>query len=137
MSGKTNKNKYWVPDLKGNSVFLPGILTKMSPPNIVFEVNGEEIQMTLPPGHNFEDLFGECVDEQFQGVDNITTLTLINEGAVLQTLKSRYEREEIYTHIQKIVIAMNPFKLCPIYGADIIQKYYSNGANLPAHNYSI
>ncbi len=59
-------------------------------------------------------------------MDDIVHLDAISPGAVLSTVKQRYERQEIYTNVAQIVIAMNPFENLPIYTASHMKKYMAS-----------
>lgn len=80
----------------------------------------------------------EGYEDQLRGVDDITTLPAICEGSLLHTIRQRYHRQEIYTNVAKILIAVNPFQNLPITGDDYVQKY-RNGhpSDLPPHVYGI
>ena len=62
-------------------------------------------------------------DEDLKGVSNICDLTSISEGGLLSTVKTRYLRDEIYTNVARIVLAINPFKKLSIYDKSWILKY--------------
>jgi myosin I len=40
--------------------------------------------------------------------------TQISEDAILEALKGRYKRNEIYTYIGPVVLSVNPFKRMPV-----------------------
>lgn len=48
-------------------------------------------------------------------VNNLTTLMEIDEENIIQILKTRYNNDIIYTNIDDILIAINPYKNLPIY----------------------
>uniref|UniRef100_H3C3C9 Myosin XVA n=1 Tax=Tetraodon nigroviridis TaxID=99883 RepID=H3C3C9_TETNG len=67
------------------------------------------------------------------GVDDMTQLKDLQEGAVLQNLKKRFEREIIYTNIGSILVSLNPYKMYNIYGTDqlLLYKGCALGENPP------
>ena len=54
--------------------------------------------------------------------NNLTKLLEINKEGILNILKERYEQDTIYTNIDDIVIAINPYKTLPIYDYKLYQK---------------
>ncbi|XP_061761188.1 unconventional myosin-XV [Nerophis ophidion] len=57
------------------------------------------------------------------GVEDMTQLEEMHEGAVLQNLRKRFQREFIYTYIGSILVSVNPYKMYNIYGTDMVLKY--------------
>uniref|UniRef100_UPI003AABF6A0 unconventional myosin-XV-like n=1 Tax=Centroberyx gerrardi TaxID=166262 RepID=UPI003AABF6A0 len=57
------------------------------------------------------------------GVEDMTQLEEMHEGAVLQNLRQRFERELIYTYIGSILVSVNPYKMYNIYGTDMVLHY--------------
>ncbi|XP_074650260.1 myosin-IIIb-like isoform X2 [Tubulanus polymorphus] len=47
--------------------------------------------------------------------DDLTTLTNLDDDILLSELKKRYEQNKIYTFVGDILVAINPFKVLPIY----------------------
>ncbi|XP_076608369.1 unconventional myosin-XV [Chaetodon auriga] len=57
------------------------------------------------------------------GVEDMTQLEEMHEGAVLLNLRKRSERELIYTYIGSILVSVNPYKMYNIYGTDMVLLY--------------
>ncbi|KAM6957849.1 unconventional myosin-XV [Aplochiton taeniatus] len=72
------------------------------------------------------------------GVEDMTQLEDLSEGAVLMNLKNRFEREMIYTYIGTILVSLNPYKMYNIYGTDTVlqHKGHALGEN-PPHLFAI
>lgn len=51
--------------------------------------------------------------------ENMVKLNDLNEPTILNNLRNRYKKYEIYTYVGTILIAVNPFKLLPIYTPEI------------------
>ncbi|KAM7449922.1 hypothetical protein ABFA07_002294 [Porites harrisoni] len=72
------------------------------------------------------------------GVDDMIQLGELTEAGILRNLFIRYYRHKIYTHIGKVLVAVNPYHLYPIYGAEHINLYNqeTDVTNLPPHIFS-
>eukprot|EP00929_Paragymnodinium_shiwhaense_P109964 TRINITY_DN7660_c0_g2_i1.p1 TRINITY_DN7660_c0_g2~~TRINITY_DN7660_c0_g2_i1.p1 ORF type:complete len:1902 (+),score=434.36 TRINITY_DN7660_c0_g2_i1:127-5832(+) len=76
------------------------------------------------------------------GADDVCSLPSISEGALLHTLRTRYGRQQIYTHVERVLIALNPFASLPIYSSEHLDRYssaeeQSQLADLPPHIYGL
>ncbi|KAG8894293.1 Myosin type-2 heavy chain 1, partial [Tulasnella sp. 403] len=58
-----------------------------------------------------------------EAVDDLATLSHLNEPSVLHTIRNRYAQHSIYTYSGIVLIAMNPFQRVTLYGPEIIQAY--------------
>ncbi|XP_073801014.1 unconventional myosin-XV isoform X2 [Danio rerio] len=81
-------------------------------------------------------LYRERAEED--GVEDMTQLEELHEGAVLLNLKKRFERNLIYTYIGSILVSVNPYKMFNIYGTDMVlqHKGHALGEN-PPHLFAI
>ncbi|XP_049926298.1 unconventional myosin-XV [Epinephelus moara] len=72
------------------------------------------------------------------GVEDMTQLEEMHEGAVLLNLRKRFEREIIYSYIGSILVSVNPYKMYNIYGTDVVLLYkgHALGEN-PPHLFAI
>jgi hypothetical protein len=76
------------------------------------------------------------------GVADMSALVHLEEGNVLQNLRTRFARGEIYTSISKILVAVNPYQWLPIYGKETSQQYrgssrFERASKLPPHVFSV
>uniref|UniRef100_A0A672YL69 Myosin XVAa n=1 Tax=Sphaeramia orbicularis TaxID=375764 RepID=A0A672YL69_9TELE len=72
------------------------------------------------------------------GVEDMTQLEEMHEGAVLLNMRKRFQRELIYTYIGSILVSVNPYKMYNIYGTDMVLLYKGRalGEN-PPHLFAI
>ncbi|XP_078692173.1 unconventional myosin-XV-like isoform X3 [Branchiostoma floridae x Branchiostoma belcheri] len=73
------------------------------------------------------------------GMANMINLRVLHEGSVILNLKRRFEEHQIYTYIGSILVALNPYKPCDIYGVDVVKEYQKAmiGDNLPPHLFAV
>jgi myosin-5 len=59
--------------------------------------------------------------------NDLTVLTHLHEPAVVLCLQRRYQLDHIYTFTGPILLALNPFRVCPhLYGAEIMAQFWSS-----------
>ena len=72
-------------------------------------------------------------------MQDMTTLSYLNEPGVLWNLKARYQLDGIYTYTGSILIAVNPFASLPLlYGQHMMEQYRGRPlGELSPHVYAI
>ncbi|CAH3188478.1 unnamed protein product [Porites evermanni] len=71
-------------------------------------------------------------------VDDLATLSELNEKIILEELQARYSKDVIYTYVGDILIAVNPFKQLDIYHKNIAAKYKMTQKSFqPPHIFAI
>eukprot|EP00636_Phaeomonas_parva_P016700 CAMPEP_0118857662 /NCGR_PEP_ID=MMETSP1163-20130328/4664_1 /TAXON_ID=124430 /ORGANISM="Phaeomonas parva, Strain CCMP2877" /LENGTH=1313 /DNA_ID=CAMNT_0006790999 /DNA_START=152 /DNA_END=4093 /DNA_ORIENTATION=- len=69
---------------------------------------------------------------------DLVLLDSLDEGLILHNLRERFKRNEIYTAIGGILIAVNPFKRLPLYSPERIEMYHKRGnKQMPPHPFLI
>lgn len=80
-----------------------------------------------------------AVDETAKDVEDNCSLMYLNEGTLLHNLRVRYKKNQIYTYVANILLAVNPYTQVPqLYSPDRIRQY--NGKSLgvlPPHVFAI
>ncbi len=75
---------------------------------------------------------------KFEMIEDMASLTYLNEASVLYNLKSRYCNQFIYTYSGLFCVTINPYKRLPIYSPNVIQKYRGKRRNeMPPHLFSV
>ncbi|KAA0184725.1 hypothetical protein HAZT_HAZT009098 [Hyalella azteca] len=112
----------WLPD--DDAVWVCGVLEADCPPlpatiSIAVHTQSRTVVVTteddLPPLRNPDIL---------EGQNDLTSLSYLHEPAVLHNLQVRFaNKSTIYTYCGIVLVAINPYQDCPIYGPDYIHAY--------------
>ena len=96
--------------------------------------SGEEIPITAAQSADLQVVDEQCLTP----VENMVTLNDLNNASLLHNLRIRFKREEIYTNVGAILVAVNPFRSLPIYTPEWLDRYKANGSRgQPPHVYGI
>lgn len=60
-------------------------------------------------------------------VDDMCALVDLTESTMLENLANRFARDEIYTYVGSVLIAVNPFRLIPLYQPKHFDLYRGGG----------
>ena len=73
------------------------------------------------------------------GSDDLATLSNMSENIVLEELRQRYAKDQIYTYVGDILIAINPFKLLPYYSPKVSREYFQiqSRQSIPPHIFAV
>eukprot|EP00397_Hematodinium_sp_SG-2012_P070859 GEMP01134350.1.p1 GENE.GEMP01134350.1~~GEMP01134350.1.p1 ORF type:complete len:126 (+),score=21.63 GEMP01134350.1:66-443(+) len=83
---KKMSERFWIPDEK--LVFIPAWLIDSRSGLMYFKTDeGREASFPLAIGSTFNS----CSDQQLLGVDNVVTMDSVSSGALLHTVRTRYE----------------------------------------------
>ncbi|XP_009466220.1 PREDICTED: unconventional myosin-XV [Nipponia nippon] len=76
--------------------------------------------------------------QEEDGLEDMTQLEDLQEAAVLSNIRTRFERQLIYTYIGSILVSVNPYRLYNIYGTEQVMQYEGRalGEN-PPHLFAI
>nr|DBA31560.1 TPA: hypothetical protein GDO54_007387 [Pyxicephalus adspersus] len=66
---------------------------------------------------------GFLPQEQGPECEDLCGLPDLNERTLLETLRTRYRQEKIYTYVGSILVAVNPFRFLPIYNPKYVKMY--------------
>ena len=83
--------------------------------NTTYAVKEEDVQEINPPKYY------QCED--------MANLTYLNEGSVLDVLRSRYTEFLIYTYSGLFCVTVNPYKMLPVYASYCIDAYRGRKVN--------
>jgi myosin heavy subunit len=71
-------------------------------------------------------------------VDDLVQLADVNEASIVHLLRARFSQDQIYTWVGNILVAVNPFKLLPLYTPSVIDKVQHRGAvDAAPHTYVV
>ncbi|XP_046641646.1 unconventional myosin-XV-like isoform X4 [Daphnia pulicaria] len=72
------------------------------------------------------------------GVEDMISISDLNEASLLWNLKVRYDGQHIYSYTGNILVSVNPYKMFDIYGLDMVKKYENQIlGTLPPHLFAI
>ena len=70
--------------------------------------------------------------------DDLSRLPSLEEDRVRDALKQRFDSNQIYTHINSLLVAMNPYKKLPLYDQASLEAYNQYGVSSPGpHVYGV
>lgn len=71
-------------------------------------------------------------------LNDLVQMDEITEPMITNLLRTRFEKDKIYTNVGTILIAVNPYKRLPLYTPTIIDEYAHKGKReLPPHPFNI
>eukprot|EP01113_Clastostelium_recurvatum_P020097 TRINITY_DN2381_c0_g1_i2.p1 TRINITY_DN2381_c0_g1~~TRINITY_DN2381_c0_g1_i2.p1 ORF type:complete len:176 (-),score=28.17 TRINITY_DN2381_c0_g1_i2:43-570(-) len=74
----------------------------------------------------------------FEPVEDMTTLPSMDEQSLLRNLQVRYENKDIYTYTGSILVSVNPYEILPLYNLDVVRSYFGvQRGVLPPHIFAI
>ena len=87
--------------------------------------NGDEIEINLNRiKESFNDTLHLRNPPVLEATDDLTSLSFLNEPAVLHAIKKRFTEKNIYTYSGIVLIATNPFaNVDELYSAEMIHEY--------------
>ena len=81
---------------------------------------------------------GNVQPQSLEPVDDMVSMNDLNEQTILHNLRLRFQKNMIYTNVGAILVAVNPFKLLPIYTPEWLDKYKQAGSRgQPPHVYGV
>ncbi|KAM4705177.1 myosin-IIIa-like [Rhinophrynus dorsalis] len=73
--------------------------------------------------HTKKGIFRESMTPSQNDVDDLATLESLDENTVTDQLQKRYNRDQIYTYVGDILVAVNPFRSLDLYSSQYSQLY--------------
>ncbi|XP_044130584.1 myosin-IIIa-like, partial [Bufo gargarizans] len=73
--------------------------------------------------HTKKGIFRESMTSNQNDVDDLATLEILDENTVTDQLQKRYNRDQIYSYVGDILIAVNPFRSLDLYSSQHSETY--------------
>jgi myosin heavy subunit len=128
MATITPDDLIWIPDAA--ECFVPGRAVDAFKPGTAAKVktdDGKILKLTAK-----ESVACCARDVQSEGIlENMVLFNDLNEPAILHNLRKRFATDDIYTSVGSILVAVNPFKLLPVYTPKILDSYLDTSAEKP------
>jgi myosin heavy subunit len=85
------------------------------------------------------DVFARSEAEQAGGVPDAAGLFHLNEPSMLKNIARRYERDDIYTYVGPVLLAVNPYKPIPeLYSDEKMEAYRGRALGvMPPHVFAL
>jgi len=128
-----DKQKVWIPDI--NHGFILGRIVDLGTDAItVLPVQKGLKEVRCP-----YDRVYPAEEDDFKDVDDNCSLMYLNEATFLNNVALRYKRDQIYTYVANILIAVNPyFEIKNLYSKETVKKYQGKSlGTLPPHVFAI
>ncbi|XP_069815195.1 myosin-IIIa isoform X2 [Dendropsophus ebraccatus] len=88
--------------------------------------------------HTKKGIFRESMTTNQNDVDDLATLEVLDENTVTDQLQKRYNRDQIYTYVGDILIAVNPFRSLDLYSSQHSETYSSvKRTSYPPHIFAV
>nr|XP_014351236.1 PREDICTED: myosin-7-like [Latimeria chalumnae] len=122
--------KCWIPDDKES--YMEAEIRGTSSGKITVETaDGKTVAMK-------EDDIQQMNPPKFDMIEDMAMLTHLNEASVLHNLRRRYANWMIYTYSGLFCVAINPYKLLPVYKTEVVAAYKGKRrSETPPHIFSI
>jgi myosin heavy subunit len=127
VSGWGNKTMLWVPHKELG--FAAG--------ELISEKDGTTVVRTDTGEEKFKSK--DCYPmnpPKFDGVEDCADLSHLNEPTVFHNLNKRYQADLIYTYSGLFCVAINPYKLIPIYTPQMVDIFRGKRRNEVAPHFS-
>ncbi|XP_044756071.1 myosin heavy chain 95F isoform X1 [Coccinella septempunctata] len=111
----------------------------------ICEILGDEVEispidlkfpkMTIP----YADIFPTSKEDINRDFDDNCEMMFLNEGSLLNNVRTRYYKNKIYTYVANILIAVNPYKEIPsLYSKETMKSYQGRSlGERPPHVFAI
>ncbi|KAL5473297.1 hypothetical protein EMCRGX_G027764 [Ephydatia muelleri] len=75
---------------------------------------------------------------KFEKIEDMASLTYLNEASVLHNLRQRYYSSLIYTYSGLFCVAINPYRMLPVYTKTVIDMYRGKRkTEMPPHIFAV
>ncbi|XP_033118965.1 myosin heavy chain, striated muscle-like isoform X4 [Anneissia japonica] len=125
-----SKKNCWVPDEKEGFVKAEVLSTKGDMVTVK-TVSGKQVTLK-------KDDTQQMNPPKFDKIEDMASMTFLNEAAVLGNLRQRYVSGLIYTYSGLFCVAVNPYRRLPIYSDKVVALYRGKRRNeMPPHVYAV
>lgn len=93
-------------------------------------ISGEKILLTAQQTKQAEPTDANSL----ASIEDMVKLADLKEASILHNLRERFQKDDIYTSIGSILVAVNPFKIVNLYSPDILEAYAAQEQDSSAEN---
>ncbi|XP_044727037.1 myosin heavy chain 95F isoform X2 [Chrysoperla carnea] len=126
------KQQVWVRD--PNEGYIQGIIHEILPDEVEVVPLDKKFQKRTC---SFDDIYP--AGEYTTDVDDNCEMMFLNEATLLNNIRTRYNKDKIYTYVANILIAVNPYMEIPnLYSPKTIKSYQGKSiGQMPPHVFAI
>src|SRR3989338_6803531 len=118
--GAGDKEMVWIASADKDKAYQVAEVVKKDDKEFTYRVPETNEEKTLA---NNEKNFLGVNPPNFDGVEDMAELGYLSEPSVLYNLSLRYESDLIYTNSGLFLVAVNPYKMIPIYTSEMVDFY--------------
>ena len=108
--------------------FIPGEAA------VVLTEDGEKVNLTAATSAETTVCNPEAMDAN---IEDLITISDLNEMAILHNLRIRFRQDKIYTNISSILVSVNPFKQLPLYTPEMLDRYRNGARGKAPHVFAV
>jgi myosin heavy subunit len=122
----------WYGVVEDAACWCRAVVQKESDSEVTIKRNDNGAEITLSKAE-FDKLSLCTTSELDDVVDDLTQMTDVSDATMLECLRRRYERDEIYTAIGPVIISINPYKKVGGCTSEAISELCKQGLDAPPH----
>jgi myosin heavy subunit len=103
-------------------------------PTTVLTEDGEEQKLNSAQSAQVQECNVEALNP---AIEDLVSISDLNEMSILHNLRIRYKQDKIYTNISSILISVNPFKQLPLYTPAVLDDYRNGYRGKAPHVFGI
>eukprot|EP00808_Paulinella_micropora_P018987 g73411.t1 len=126
---------YWMPDAEDGYIPVKKLEASGTGKTVVENEQGEKFTLDKAKDAALIKLQWHTLKKE---VRDLVLLDEMNKPLILNSLKIRMKKNEIYTNVGTILISLNPYLRLPLYTPTVIDEYrYRGSRTLPPHVFLI
>ena len=131
MASQEETREVWLP-VEDKAAWVRATTTDPNGATVTLKRRDDGAEVTLPQAE-FAKL-SQCMTSETDAVaDDLTQMGDVSDATMLDTLRRRYARDDIYCCVGPVIISVNPYKKVPGCSSDAIAALCKLGPEAPPH----